>query len=187
MRNEMPLGLTLYKKSSSEAIILKELLQLLRTFSPQQSNSFSFIDAKNSLFPHLTLKENILLEAGPFLNWKEFCGNLNPDQLALANLLTQPEKKTIEAASWEMFLVSLIKGLINPSKNLLIDMDESLYSSIIIENFKKSIILCSEKNIYLATSNTNFWIDCAHSIVNKKEYNFEIENLKSDIKKKWAA
>lgn len=183
----MPTGLILYNKNSQETIVLKELLQLLRTVSPQQGNSFSFIDAEKSLHPNLSLKENLLLESGPFSSWREFCGSLNPDHLSLAKLLTHPEKSSKEAQLWEKFLVSLLKGLINPSKNLLIDMDESLFPTMLIENLKKSMISSCEKNIYLATSNTAYWIDCAHSIVKKNHYHFEIENIDSDLKKKLVA
>ena len=188
MIKEKPFGLYLFRKQSEKQIVLKELLQFLKTISPAQGNSFSYIGANNSLHPHLSLWENLQLEIGK-TSWKDFQLSLNPEQITLVKLIKKPEKKVIESEVWEKFLVSLIKGLISPSKNLLIDMNEELISSLIIQNLKKNVLMAGHtKTVFLASANTALWLDCAHSLVNRKDYQFIIESLNSeDIKKEWIA
>jgi ABC-type branched-subunit amino acid transport system ATPase component len=188
MSKEKPFGLYLYKKKSSDHIVLKELLQFVRTISPSQGSSFSYIEAKTSLHPHLSLWENLQIESGTS-NWKDFHQSLNPEQTALVNLLKEPSRKCSDAQVWEKFVVSLLKGMISPSRNLLVDMNEESLSPFLIQNFKKSVLsVANSKTVYLASANTSLWLDCAHSIVDRKEYKFEIQSLNSEIiKKHWAA
>lgn len=185
---EKPLGLYLYKKNSEKNVVLKELLQFMRTVSPSHSNSFSYIGPGHSLHPHLSLWENLQLETG-ITNWRDFQQLLNPDQYSLVNLLKEPQKKVSDSETWESFLISLLKGIFGPSRNLLIDMNEALINPFIIENIKKCIHLATDsKTIYLASSNTNFWLDCAHSLIDRKEYSFVVENLnQKEVKKKQMA
>lgn len=187
MTTTKPFGVYLYKKKSTEHIVLKELLQFVRTVSPSQSSSFSYIEASTSLHPHLSLWENLQLETGTN-TWSEF-QHLNPECSALVNLLKEPSLKCKDAQNWERFLVSLIKGIISPSRNLIVDMNEELLSPFLIQHFKRSVLTSVQnKSIYLASANTSLWLDCAHSIVKKNEYKFEIETLDQDmIKKHWIA
>lgn len=183
-----PFGLYLFKKNSTGQIVLKDLLQFMRTVSPAQSSSFSYIEASTSLHPHLTLWENLQLETGTS-NWNDFVGSLNPECSALVNLIRNPGVKCQEAEIWERFLVSLIKGLSNPSRNLLVDMNEDLLSPFLIQNFKKNILSSLDnKNVILASAKTSLWLDCAHSLVERKEYKFDITELASEeIRKHWIA
>lgn len=188
MKNENLFGLYLIKKQSEDHIVLKDLLQFLKTVSPSAALSFSYIEAKTSLHPHLSLWENLQIESGT-TNWKDFQNTLNPEQRALVTLIKDPHKKCTKAEVWENFLVSILKGLIGPSKNLLIDMNENLISPFIIQSLKKNLLLSGHgKSVYLASANTSLWLDCAHCIVNRNEYKFEIELLNKEIiKKYWIA
>lgn len=188
MNSSKPLGIYLFKKQQHKSIVLKDLLQFLKTTAPAKGNSFSYIEAETSLHPGLTLWENLQIEIGP-INWKEFQHDLRPEWSALVNLIKEPGRSTQEAEVWERFLVSFLKGLMTPTQHLLIDMNEELLSPFLIQNFKKSILDASkEKTIFLATANASLWLDCAHSIVDRKEYKFEVESLDVEvIKKHWIA
>lgn len=187
MNTMRPFGIYLFTKPSSDQMVLKELLQFVRTVSPVNGSSFSYIEANTSLHPNLSLWENLQLESG-VSSWKDFQHTLNPEQIALVNLLKDPARKCKDAANWEKFLVSLIKGLVGPSRNLLVDMNEGLFSPFVIQQFKRSVLSGAEqKTVYLASANTSLWLDCAHSIVSRQEYKFQIQNLNQDIvKKHWA-
>lgn len=188
MTTETRLGLFLFQKPSQEHKVLKELLQFLKTLAPGKKSSFSYIEAETSLHPDLTLWENLQLESGAS-SWQDFCHSLKPDQIALLNLLKSPDQKSQDSEFWENFTVSLLKGLINPSQNLLIDMNENLLTPFMIQNFKKIVLQTTQyKTVYLATANSSLWLDCAHSLVDRKEYKFEIQNLDSEsIRKYWVA
>lgn len=187
MSIERPFGVYLFKKKSPEHIVLKDLLQFVRTVAPAQSASFSYIEASTSLHPGLSLWENFQVETGAS-SWKEFQQGLRPEQSALVNLLKEPTVKCKDAEVWEKFLVSLVKGLIGPSKNLLVDMNEDMFSPFLIQQFKKSVLSSVQnKTVFIASANTSLWLDCAHSLVDRKDYEFQIENLSQDIKKHWIA
>jgi ABC-type branched-subunit amino acid transport system ATPase component len=188
MNSHRPLGLYLYKKESQDRKVLKDLLRFLRTNTPGKSQSFSYIEAETSLHPNLSLWENLQIELGS-PNWSEFHHALKPEWAALVNLLKRPDLKAQDATIWEKFLVSLLKGLMIPSKNLLIDMNEELLSPFLIQSFKKSMIEATkDKTVYLASANSSLWLDCAHTLVDSNEYTFNVQSLNSDhIKKHWAA
>lgn len=188
MDSSKPLGLYLFKKETQDAKALKELLQFLRSSAPGKSHSFSYIEAENSLHPHLSLWENLQLETG-FSSWKDFNQGLKPEWSALVSLLRRPELKAAHSETWEKFIVSLLKGLLTPTQNLLIDMNEDLHSPLLIQNFKKSIFEATkEKSVFLATANSSLWLDCAHTLVDRKEYKFETQSMDSAVlKKHWIA
>lgn len=188
MDSSKPLGLYLFKKETPNAKALKELLQFLRSTAPGKSHSFSYIEAENSLHPQLSLWENLQLETG-FATWKEFQQTLKPEWSSLVNLLRRPELKSDHAETWEKFIVSLLKGLLTPTQNLLIDMNEEVLSPLLIQNFKKSILEATkEKSVFLATSHSSLWLDCAHTLVDRKDYKFEIQSLDiAVLKKHWVA
>ncbi|MFP5384531.1 MAG: hypothetical protein ACLGHN_00535 [Bacteriovoracia bacterium] len=188
MNIERPFGFYLFTKSSRDHKVLKDLLQFVKTVSPGKGNSFSYIEAETSLHPHLSLWENLQLEAG-ISSVKDLTHLLKPEQSALVNLLKRPDMKSKDAEIWEKFLVSLLKGLISPSHNLLIDMNEELLSPFLIQSFKRAVLHSTDsKVVYLASANSSLWLDCAHTIVGRKEYQFEIQSLNAEmIKKHWAA
>lgn len=187
MNKPEPLGLYLFKKETQDLTVLKELLQFLKSHAPPKSHSFSYIEAKTSLHPQLSLWENLQLEVGSG-SWKEFQQSLKPEWFSLVKLLKDPTVLAADAEIWEKFMVSLLKGLMLPSQNLLIDMNEDLLSPFMIQQFKKSVLLATrDKTVYLATANSSLWIDCAHTIVGRKDYKFEIETLDAEnLKLKWA-
>lgn len=185
---QRPVGIYLYQKESHDRKVLKDMLQLLRTSNPGKPNSFSYIEAETSLHPHLSLWENLQLEIGPS-SLKELEMTLRPEWLALLSLINQPNQLTKDAPTWEKFTASLLKGLMNPSQNLLIDMNEDLFTPFILQSFKKSVIDATKhKTIYLASGHSGLWLDCAHTLVGRREYEFEIQLLDQEtIKRHWAA
>lgn len=182
------LGLYLCQKQKQDQIVLKEMLQLLKTLSRDKGSSFSYIEAGSSLHPHLTLWENLQLETG-LSSWKEFAATVDPNVQSLTNLLKEHGKICHEAQGWEKFIVSLIKGIVGPSHHLLIDINEDEFSPFLIQSFKKTIIKATEtKTVILATAHSPLWIDCAHTLVHRKEFKFDLELLDADkIRKHWAA
>ncbi len=188
MTTETRLGLYLFQKPAEDHKVLKDLLQFLKTLAPGKKSSFSYIEAETSLHPDLTLWENLQLESG-VPSWQDLYHYLKPDQIALLNLLKTPDRKSQDSEFWENFTVSLVKGLISPSQNLLIDMNENLLTPFMIQNFKKVVLHTTQyKTVYLASANSSLWLDCAHTLVDRKEYKFEIQKLDSDsIRKYWAA
>lgn len=188
MTTETKFGLYLFQKPSQEQKVLKDLLQFLKTLSPGKKSSFSYIEAETSLHPQLTLWENLQLEAG-VSSWNDLQHCLKPDQLALLNLLKSPDQKSEDSEFWENFTVSFLKGLINPSQHLLIDMNEKLLTPFMIQNFKKIVLHTTQyKTVFLASANSSLWLDCAHTLVDRKEYKFELQNLDSEsIRKNWVA
>lgn len=188
MNAPKPYGLYLFQKHSQDHKVLKELLQFLRSTAPGKSHSFSYIEAETSLHPHLSLGENLQLEVG-FKNWKDFEQSLKPEWASLVKLLKDPNLTASRAETWERFIVSLLKGLMIPSQNLLVDMNEELLSPFLIQSLKKSVLQATqEKTVFLASAHSSLWLDCAHSLVNRNEYQFEVQTLDPEILKKyWAA
>jgi ABC-type branched-subunit amino acid transport system ATPase component len=188
MNTQKPFGIYLYKKQEQEAKVLKDMLQFLKSTAPGRSHSFSYIEAETSLHPHLSLWENLQIEIGP-MNWKEFREDLKPEWCSLVNLIKEPGLPTYQSEVWEKFIVSLLKGLMNPAQNLLIDMNEELLSPFLIQSFKKSVLHATkEKTVFLASANSSLWLDCAHSVVNRNKYTFEIEKFDSEqIRRYWIA
>lgn len=188
MDTTRPIGVTLFKKETKDAKALKVLLQFLRSSTPGKGHSFSYIEAENSLHPHLSLWENLQLEIG-LSSWNEFKLGLKPELSSLVNLIRRPELKSSESEVWEKFIVSLLKGLLTPAQNLLIDINEDLFSPLLIQNFKKNILESTKnKTVIIATANSSLWLDCAHTLVDRKEYKFEIQSMNmSDLKKHWIA
>lgn len=183
-----PFGLILFKKQQQDHKVLKDMLQLLKSHTPGKVQSFSYVEARTSLHPELSLWENLQLEAHTS-SWKEFQKSLKPDQIALTNLIKNPHQKARESQLWEQFIVSFLKGISGESQNLLIDMDETDLSPFIIAQFKKILLTSSNnKSIYLASANSSLWLDCAHTIVGRTEYRFEVETFDAEsIKRHWVA
>lgn len=188
MSLQLNYGLYLLTKQSQNVKVLKELLQFVKTVAPSRCISFSYIEAETSLHPELSLWENLQLEA-EVRTWSELEKCLKPEQSALAKFLSSPDKKCRDSESWEKIVTSLLKGLMSSSQNLLIDMNEELLSPFLIRSFKKTVLeATASKNVYLATANTSFWLDCAHTLVGRKEYRFELTTLsQGTLKKYWAA
>ncbi|WP_408096240.1 hypothetical protein ACJVC5_14465 [Peredibacter sp. HCB2-198] len=188
MNSQRPFGIYLYKKETQDRKVLKDLLQLLKTNCPAKGNSFSYIEAETSLHPHLSLWDNLQIEIGPS-SLKELEHTLKPEWLALLSLLKQPHQLTQDSQTWEKFMTSLLKGLMNPSQNLLIDMNEDLFSPFMLQSFKKSVMESTkDKTIYLATNHTSLWLDCAHTLVGRNGYAFDIQTLDPEtVKKHWVA
>lgn len=183
-----PFGLSLFTKDNQEAKVLKELLQFLKTTSRVTGHSFSYIEAETSLHPQLSLWENIQVETGP-TTFRDFQQSLKPELSALLNLIQNPDLKAHDAQVWEKFLISLVKGIIAPSHNLLIDLNEDLLSPLLIQQFKKCILeATTHKQVLLASSHSSLWLDCAHTIVTRNGFKFETKVLDSEkIKKHWVA
>lgn len=181
-------GLYLFKKETESENSLKEMLQFLKSQRLFKTNQFSYIEAGTSLHPELSLIENIQIELGK-ISWDELPFYLTPELQGLLTLVADPEIRAHEAQGWEKFLISFIKGTLLPTKNLIIDINEKNLSPFLIQKFKRNILDVTEsKTVYLATANTSLWLDCAHSLVGRNGYDFQIEVLASElIKKNWAS
>jgi hypothetical protein len=182
-------GMCLYQKEKKEVLVLKELLQFLRTNNPGRSASFAYVEAGSSLLPGLSLWENLKLETGG-ADWSDFRRDLKTEWLPLVNLLKRPDLPVGEAQEWEKFSISLLKGVLGPSRHLLIDMNEDILSPFMIQAMKKACCLAAgeEKQITLASASSSLWLDCAHSLVTRRGYEFVTEELNEEILKlHWTA
>lgn len=181
-------GLYLFKKERENENSLKEMLQFLKSQAVFKNTNFSYIEAETSLHPHLSLIENLQVELGK-IAWDELPFYLTKELQGLVNLVANPNKNALEADTWEKFLVSFVKGTLLPTKNLIIDVNEATLSPFLIQQFKKNILEVTQfKSVYLATANTSLWLDCAHSLVGRNGYEFEVEALGPElVRKNWAS
>lgn len=180
-------GLCIFKKESQNSRVLRDLLQYIKSTGPGKKSSFAYIDAETSLHPNLSLWENLQIEIGPS-QWIDFQSSLKPEWLSLVNLIQDPTKHSAKAKSWECFIISLLKGLITPAQNLLLDLNEEDLSPFLIGLLKRSVLNTTDKSVFIATANPSLWIDCAHTIVDRRDFKFDVTILNStEIKKNWAA
>lgn len=188
METKSPFGVYLYQKESPETGVLKELLQLMKCKGQGKFSSFAYVEAETSLIPTLSLWENLQLVSGGH-SFKEVSENLSPELSQLLKLVKDPHKKAKSSEAWEKFLLSLVKGLVVSNHHLLVDMNEDLLSPFMVQNFKRTLLKTQEsKNIFLASASTSLWLDCAHSVVTRKEYDFVVNKLDAEkLKLHWAA
>ncbi len=180
MINEKPNGLYLYSKIRRDLNVLKELTQFIRSQSPGRNMNFAFVETETSLIPDLSLWENIQIETG-IQNWNDLLAP-NPDLGPLVNLLKEPNRIASQSEPWERFVTSLLKGMLKPTQNLLIDMNEAALSPFLMKSIKMVLMRnAGDKMIYLATNNTDEWMDCAHSVIYRDGYNFMVTPLPEKI------
>ena len=181
-------GLCLYQKEKKDSLVLKDLLQLLRTQRPGKASSFAYVEAGSSLLPGLSLWENLKLEAGGS-EWSDLKQFLKPEWMPLVNLLNRPEVFVDQAHAWEKFAISLLKGILGPARHLLIDMNEDLLSPFMIQIMKRACCMAADqdKEIYLASASSPLWLDCAHSLIVRRGFEFVTEELnEKELKLHWA-
>ncbi len=187
MEKEMIPGLYVYERVSPKTSpVLKELLQLSKTVS--KSSGFSFVHGNSSLIPQLSLWENLQLSAAHEL-WEDFVRDSAPTMKALITLVKEPHKKAAVASTWECFLISLLKGILEPTPNLLVDMEEEIFPSFVVKTVKSALMNTSyEKMVYLSSGAPSLWLDCAHHLVKKNGFEFVFEKLDAEkLKRHWAA
>jgi ABC-type branched-subunit amino acid transport system ATPase component len=187
-RTQQP-GLYVYERTTPSASpVLKELLQLSKTVGHGKTAGFSFVHGQSSLIPTLTLWENLQLSA-PHELWDDFVKENHPALVGLIPLIKEPYKKAGLCTPTECFLVSLMKGILEPTGNLLVDMDEEILSPFITKTVKATLMKTSQqKTIYLSSVASSMWLDCAHHVVKKVGFEFVFEKMDSDsVKKHWAA
>lgn len=177
-----------YHKERQNMNVLKELLQLMKVSSPSRTASFFYIESTNSHMAHLTLWENLQLVVG-IDSWKEYLLVADPDHKSLLNLMARPHIKAAEADPWELFLVSLLKALAVPGLHLLVNMNEDELSPFMVQTFKNALVKAADqRHVYLATHTPALWLDCAHSLVKRKEYQFVVQELNEVlIRQHWLA
>lgn len=187
MNLSQPFGLYLYQKERQDQQVLRDLLQLLKTSFQGKSSAFVYISSENSLLPHLTLWENLQLVSGHG-SWREYSHSVKPEWNSLVRLISRPDLLARDAENWEKFTISLLKGLMGPG-HLLLDMNEDHLSPFIIQKLKHTVLaLPSERHIFLATALSGLWLDCAHTLVTRKDYHFISQKLDHGlIKRHWAA
>jgi ABC-type uncharacterized transport system ATPase subunit len=188
MEQSKPFGIYLFSKERQGQHVLKDLLQFLKSLAPGKPASFAYVEAQTSLIPDLSLWENLHLEAGGG-SWLETAEGAAPEVQQLMRLVLNPEKVAQEAESWERFSVSLMKAVLMPAPNVIIDMNEELLSPLLIQNLKQTLLkISANKRIFFASARPALWLDCSHSMVVRKDYQFEIQPLDQEsIKRHWAA
>ncbi|MGE3610229.1 MAG: hypothetical protein AB7I27_11620 [Bacteriovoracaceae bacterium] len=171
----------LYQKAKKEQIVLKDLLQLLKSQTPGKSQSFSFIEMSSSLLPQLSLWENLQIEIGG-KSWNDFLQGLNLEYQTLLSSLKDPALKAKDAENWEKLLVAIFKGILGQSSHLLVDINEEELSPFIIYQIKRIFLIMNpEKHIFVATASPHLWMDCTDVIVKKNGHEF-IYELPSKVK-----
>ncbi len=181
-----PNGLYLFLKPSSGDTCLKDMLQFLRSQAPGKSLQFAYVETESSLIPHLSLWENLHVVLGGS-SWAEFSSKLESDWTPLIKLIQHPEKKVSDANSWEKLIISLLKGTLIHSQYLLVDMNEALHTPLNLSNFKKVLVHVSQnKNVLLASSNQDMWLDSAKGIISREGYEFTTVKLALPAKRRSA-
>jgi len=188
MNKEEKKGIYLYRKNNKNQLVLKELIQLLKSqYNNDKTLLFSYIESETSLLPKLSLWENLQLVTGAS-HWREFCHTLSKDLFPMLNMIKDIDRKSAEASSDDKLIISLITSFYRPG-SLLIDINEDLFSIHTIQEIKK-FLLSKEmtRPIFMATANSGLWLDSAHTLVEKKGTFFECTKLDEQlIKKHWAA
>lgn len=176
------------RKTQSASPVLKELLQLSKTVAQGKIQGFSFVHGHGSLIPNLTLWENLQLSATHEL-WDDFVKDSHPVIQALIPLLKEPYKRASVSTPWECFLVSLMKGILEPTPNLLVEMQEEMFPAFVVKTIKSTLMKSSvDKTVYLSSSSPSLWLDCAHHLVTRDGYKFHFEEMdEASIRKTWAA
>lgn len=188
---DKPIGLGIYvfeRTSQSPSPVLKELLQLSKTVGKGRGAGFSFVHGDSALIPGLTLWENLQLSA-PHEFWDDFIKDSHPVLSQLIPLLREPYKKAAVAHPWECFLVSLMKGILDPTPHLLVDMREEMFPVFAVKTVKTTLMKASaQKAVYLCSKAPSLWLDCAHHLVRKDGFSFVFEALDEEgLKRHWAA
>lgn len=183
MKSSQQLGFYLFSKSKSTDNALKPMLQYLRSHAPGRSLQFAYVESETSLLPHLTLWENLHVVVGGS-NWKEFTAQLEADWHPLINLIRDPNVNAGEASCWDKLTTSLLKATLIQSQHILIDINEADHTALNLMNFKKMLSnIAQKKNVYIATSAPEMWLDSAHTMITKHDYEFVVENLNTDTLK----
>ena len=181
-------GFYLFPKAQSTAggqsIILKEMLQFLKTQNKGRSTAFSFVESETSLIPHLTLREKLHVVSGS-TSWQELISQLEVDWHPLVNLIQEPSCKAAEATAWERLTISLLKAAWTQTPHVLVDMNEDLHSPFNLMIFKKMLLnLAQQKHVYIASNNTSLWLDSIHSLVTREGYEFKVMELDQSLVKR---
>lgn len=188
-KNQQQPGIYVYERSApSSSPVLKELLQLCKTVAGGKSSGFSYVHGSSSLIPNLSLWENLQLSC-PHELWDDFVKDHHPALTSLIALVKEPYKKAAFATNWECFLISLMKGVLEPTPHLLVDMEEDMFPPFIVKTIKSAIMKSSvEKVVYLSSATTSMWLDCAHSLVKKNGYSFVFEEMnREELRRHWVA
>lgn len=177
MKSSHSTGLYLFPKALGHQTSLKEMLQYLRAHAPGKGVQFAYVECETALIPNLTLWENLQMVMGG-LNWHEAMAQMNADCQSLASLISDPQIPGHAASSWEKLAVALIKGVQTNSQHLLIDLNEEMHAPLNLANLKKILPLLSQRqSIFLASAESDYWIDISHGIIRKEGYQFQVEDL----------
>lgn len=188
-KSEQQPGIYVFERATpSSSPVLKELLQLCKTVAGGKSSSFSYAHGPSSLIPNLSLWENLQLSC-PHELWDEFVKDHHPALSSLISLIKEPYKKAAFATSWECFLISLMKGVLEPTPHLLVDMQEDIFPPFIVKTIKSAIMKTSvEKVVFLSSASTSMWLDCAHHVVKRNGYLFVFEEMnREELRRHWVA
>ena len=181
-------GFYLFPKAQTttggQSIVLKEMLQFLKSQNKGRTTPFSFVESETSLIPHLTLWENLHMVSGSS-SWKEFSSQLEIEWHPLVNLIQEPNCNASEANPWDRLTISLLKAAWTQTPHILVDMNEDLHSPFNLMIFKKMLLnLAQQKHIYISSTNTSLWLDSIHSLVTREGYEFKVMELDQSLIKR---
>jgi hypothetical protein len=183
MKNLQPVGYFLFQKSPGPTVALKDMLQFMKASAPGKGAQFAHVEGETSLIPHLSLWENLHVVSGGH-SWAELTGGLDQQLQPLIKLISNPHILSKDATAWERLTVSLIKATLMNTQHIMVDIHEDHHSQLNLLNFKKMLqYLAQNKNVYIAATNIELWIDEACCLVKREGYQFVIEEL-SDTRQK---
>lgn len=148
---------------------LKVFLHFLNAMNVQRPFRFSFVESQALMLPHLTLRQNILLDSMPS-SFHDKSGNQlenliaqksNPFILEIYKTLDFLDAKPAEVDQEHLKLTGLLKGLINESEYLLLSQPEKFLGEEKLKMVIKAINLeChAQKRIAFISSHTgNTWL-----------------------------
>ncbi len=170
-------GYYLFQKQHGPSIALKDMLQFVRTQAPGKGLQFAHVESETSLMPHLSLWENIHVVSGGS-SWSDLVLTQETELRPLFQLIANPDIRSKDASPWERLIVSLIKATLMNAQHVMVEIEETHLSALNMLNFKKMLtLLCEKTNVYISTTNTDPWLDSAHSLIKRNGYEFIVETI----------
>ncbi|MCP4912939.1 MAG: hypothetical protein GY909_07460 [Oligoflexia bacterium] len=171
--------------------LLKDFIHFLHTQGVKRPLKFSYIDSDATLLEQLTLRENIYLDSIPssLSDTKEFQLNNflkrsgNGHLIDLFQNITLLDELPHQVDQQTKKLAALTKGLLRPSKFLLLECPEKYLNKKNLEIFTNALqyqIVTTGQIVLIATDYTEYWETMANKLVSRNmENQFKIERVKA--------
>ncbi|MDC1174419.1 hypothetical protein OAT67_03440 [Bacteriovoracaceae bacterium] len=176
--------------SKKDRSLLKDFIHFLHTHDVRRPLKFSYIDSDATLLEGLTLRENIYLDSIPtsFSESKEFqLSNFlkrsgNGHLIDLFQNITLLDEFPSQVDLQTKKLAALTKGLLRPSKFLLLECPEKYLNKKNLEIFTNALqyqVVTTGQIVLIATDYTQYWESMANKMVNRNDQNqFRIETIR---------